>query len=170
MSNIDETEILANPEKIAYQLFTNHPDSEKSYQLRIENNNADLVYIFQIFLTIMMEGFSILSNGLNNINHNKINIDHFLILNRWFKSLGYIIKVHVVDKNDETYSNYYCKIILKLGSYESFFDLKNIHKNYHFLLSSSAATMNPNILSDIYSIFIVEDKVFKVSFNRYFET
>lgn len=166
----------SSPEMVAQTLFTNEPKDPCSHQIVADpqDQTADLPYIFEILVTIFMEGFDILVGGLEHVDIDNLTQDHIKALNPWFQSIGFNIYVDIFDqsKNDDDnlkhmYEEYYCKIMIRTKLYENFFIMKNVYKNYHFLLNGPFLEVNKQRtnLDELYAIFLTSDKVFKVSFN-----
>jgi hypothetical protein len=159
------------PEEIAEALFTHEPKEENSCQLISEKEIVDLPYIFEILTIILLEGLEILAGDLSTVNLNNLTCDHISSLNPWFWSLGFNINVAVYDNSAvEMIKKRYCKILIRDKLQEVFFDMKNIKKNYHFLLNGDELEQNKHKsnLKDLYSVFITGDKYFKISFDFHY--
>ena len=158
-----------SPEEIARKIFAADAQHPLTYSIIASGEeNTDYYYVFEILYTILFEGFDILVKGLDKVNPDNIEIDHFKQINPWFHSIGFNINVEECIKSDNSYENYYCKTIIKDSSYKFFFKQKNISKNYHFFLSYKLTnSQHSTNLEEIYGIFIGKDKVFKISFSEY---
>jgi len=152
------------PENIAQYIFTKQPMERCSYQILAEQDDADLTLIFEILVTIMMEGIDIFSGGLDNVNLNDFTMNHIVGLNPWFKSIGFKIKAQIIER-DQDYDRY-CKIVLRLRN-RPIFDIKNIDKSYHFFINGSALDKNKieNKLNNLYATFSCLDKIYKINFD-----
>lgn len=157
------------PEKIAHELFTNEPKAPNSCQLLADVDVQDKFYIYEILMTILLEGFDVLTGGLDGIKPSMISPSHFTNMNKWFNSIGFNISIKSSQKvNEEEYQEYYCKIIIKDASYEFFFNLKNIQKNYHFFLNPKYINKTQKVdeLKNIYAIFVSDYTVYQISFDH----
>ena len=83
--NSDCDNLQNSPEDIARKIFTTEYKNPKSHQLFVENSNFVATYIFEILLTILMEGFEILTDDFQNINFDEFTLDHIMNLNPWIK-------------------------------------------------------------------------------------
>ena len=161
----EDNHIEATPEKIAESIFKGAPAPPNTYQILAQDDDADLYYVYELLITVLMEGFDILTGGLEHVNPDDVNSDHFIGLNQWFKSIGFDINIQGVPKGEtEQYENYYCKVILRNSSYKFLFETKNMEKDYHFLTNASHQN-NENVIKDIYGIFISNDTVYKIYFD-----
>lgn len=159
------------PESVAQTIFTKDPLPACSCQIISEQNMDDVTYIFEILIIILMEGLEILSGDLTKANLNELTEEHIKILNPWFNSLGFNIKVACYDISEkELYNKQYCKIIIKDKLQEMFFEMKNITKNYHFTLNGDYLEQNKKKtnLKDLHTIFIINNKVFRTYFEFYY--
>lgn len=159
------------PEGIAHNIFTKEPQSPCSCQLVSEESGMDTTYLFEILLIILMEGLELFTGDLSKANLDGLTLDHITSLNPWFKSLGFNIKVSVYDIGDTvSYNKQYCKIMVKDKLQEMFFKMKNIDKNYHFLLNGDNLEENKqkSNVKDLHSICIFKDQVFKIGFEFYY--
>lgn len=167
-SNIDPEDLESfTPEGIAHNIFTKEPKNPCSCQLVAEQDSMDITYLFEILSIILMEGLEIFTGDLSKSNLNALSISHIDSLNPWFRSIGFDILVseHNVSNNTE-YNKHYCKIMIRDKLQEIFFEMKNIDKNYHFVLNGDSLDENKHKtnLKDLHLICIIGDKVFKISF------
>lgn len=159
-----------SPEEIAREIFTKEPMPECSCQIVAEDSNTDVQTVFEILIITLMEGLETLSGDLSQANLGNLSIDHLTMLNPWFKSLGFNMKVETFPLEDkESYSKYYCKILVKDKLNEIIFTARDIEKNYHFFLNGDCLEENKqkNKLSELHSIFINGNTVYKIMFNFY---
>jgi len=171
MDDIPETSI---PE-LARIIFSSAPNPPKSQQVLIqqviENSVNPVIDIFEIFLTILMEGIMVLFNPSWE-NMDKFNEDSLLNLKPWLWSLGFNIKVQKLSKiNDQDmFKNYYCKTILKCDpTWKTYFNIKHIDTPYTFLLGSESPYIKKTKLDldTLFAIFIYNDDVYKICFSYY---
>jgi len=166
----DDTNIISdNPIEIANKLFSTNPKEPFTYNILAYPDMNDNIYIFEILMTILMEGLAKLSDKFTNIDLTKFTKDNILILNPWFKSIGFNLYVEVFNKVDKhLYEDYYCKIIIKIPLYETLFLIKKINKSYHFLINGLFLKENfkKEKLNKLSAVFINEDdKVYKIYFD-----
>lgn len=163
-----------SPELIAETIFNKNPDKPCSNQILAmqENNYTDASFIFEIMLTIFLEGIMILYNQLTDVVLDNVTTDHLVALRPWLWSLGFDYKVTMYDSENEysteSYNDYYCKIILKKDQkWTSWFDTKNVLKEYFFLLNAKYANGCDKELGNVYAIMIVNKMIFKLEFKHY---
>lgn len=180
---LDIANIISHtPRQIANIIFSMSPDEPKSYNLRYETDETNetvtddmqtvSVTIFEIFLTILMEGIFI-KNNITKETLKNFNSSIITYLQPWLHSLGYSVNVRELNKeNVQQYNKYYCKIILKVDpDWETFFELHEnlMDKNYHFIFgSNNDYILNKKTkinLNDLFAIFIHNNKVYKIMFN-----
>ena len=171
---MNEKVINYTPDQIAEALFSQDPKDPNSFQILARpdtNNTGDMTYIFEILVTIMLEGLECLSGGdLNNFDMDDFSEDYIETLGPWFNSICFNIKVDVFDQsNMYKCKKYYCKSIIKNEQTAQIFQQNNVGKNYHFLLNGQYEEYNKNLteLSELYTIFINKDKIYKISFDFY---
>ena len=155
MDNILEDLIENSPQEIAEKIFNDQPKSPRTYQIISAQDINDVSIIFEILITIFLEGFKILVGSFKNIDLSNFTSDHIKQLDPWFASLGFKINVKEYCRDDyDKYSNYYCKIILNNDEWGPFFQLKNINKDYHFLINQLYFKGNNfSKLEDMFSVF-----------------
>ncbi len=156
-----------SPEQIAQTIFNQNPKDACSCQIGTFDPDANMTYIFEILLIILMEGFCVLTGGLEGVNLDELTEDHFSMLNPWFRSLGFDIKVNQYDfEEKELYSKYYCKTMVKSEMTKNFFLMRKIQKPYHFLLNGDCLDeyKNCTVLESLHTVFIHGPNVFKISF------
>jgi len=164
------------PEKIADKIFSTTPTT--IYGLNInqhinalinDNKELNLVDLFEIIITIYMEGLCKFYNNLN-IDMSLINYDYMIKPYQWIKRLGYQLLID--DENEELENPHYCKIILRNDPINTgFFLTRNTNKNYYFLINGSfeeKADLTNIHLEDIYAIFKTNIKIYKIHFKQLF--
>lgn len=162
---------LANfsPEMIAHEIFTKDAKAPCSHQILAYQDGADMTYIYEILITILLEGLEIMTGGLKEVDLSSFTTSHITVLNPWFKSIGFDITVEEVESSDkDSYNEYYCRAVVNDKLNETFFIMKNItHKPYHFLLNGQnlQANKEKQQLNEIYGIFSNDDTVYKISFD-----
>lgn len=172
MDNVDSLDNLDDntPEQIAQQIFCAEPVDPCTITI-LGDQMHDLTYIFEILITIFMEGFEILTGGLNQTDMSNFSVDHIVGLDPWFNSLGFKIYSQVFNEKEDKdlYKDYYCKIMIKTKLNETFFIMKNVQKNYHFLLNGPYLEKNraTKELKDLKGVFIHDNKAFTVYFDLY---
>lgn len=161
------------PYDVAEIVFKNLPREPKIYQLccesETENTNVPLD-IFEIFLTIMMEGIYI-KNNITSETLKLFNETTITELRPWLYSLGYNVNVDVISNKDiSAYEQYYCKVILREDpSWNQYFELHSneITRNYHFIFGGKSPYMQGEkcTLNNLFAIFTLNSMVYKISFN-----
>lgn len=157
-------------EEIAKNIFSCPPEEPKKFQLYVEGEvtPANVVDIFEVFVTILMEGIDVVTEGIDYEKVKTFNFGFLDWLNCWTKSLGFATIVEQVPKHHvENYANYYCSIVLAcMPQWKQYFDMKHITKKYHFILNGN----NPFVeehkiqLNELFAIFTIGEDVFKISF------
>jgi lysophospholipase L1-like esterase len=168
----NEKVINVTPEEIAGALFSEDPKDPNSFQIlaRPDTNTKDMTYIFEILITIMVEGLEYLAGDLSKFEMNDFSEDYIETLNPWFNSICFNINVDVLNQsNMYKCKKYYCRTIIKNEETVSIFQKNNISKNYHFLLNEKYVELNKSLinLKDLYTIFINGDDIYKISFDFY---
>jgi len=160
-----------SPEMIAHEIFTKDPKDPCSHQILAYQDGADLTYIYEILITILVEGLNILTGGLREADLSDFTKSHITALNPWFQSLGFNINVEAYDETDkENYKEYYCRTLINNKLHETLFLMKNMpNKTYHFFLNGSFLDQNKSKteLKDIYGIFAANGFVYRISFEFY---
>lgn len=169
--DLDELEDYS-PENIAAALFNQEPKDPLTCRLVAESDIVDSVWLFELLITIFMEGMEIIIGDLSIADLKNLSMQHIIALNPWFHSLGFNISVDIWNKGEdlEEYKDYYCKIIVKDKINEIIFEHKNVDKNYHFLLNGPCLKANKEKtnVKDLYAILINNDNtVFKINFQFY---
>ena len=160
-----------SPEQVAQALFQGAPKDPCSNVILSYQEGTDLTSIFEILVTILLEGLNIFSGGIDEIELENFTSSHIIGVNPYFYSMGFKIFVEIGDEDDlNFYHEYHCRIILNNESHlKYFFVQNNINKNYHFLLNGYNLEKNQNkkYLNQIYAIFACNNKVYKIYFDRY---
>ena len=169
--NIDDSNIHNyTPEEIAEILFSDDPKDPCTFQILGEQTHDNLTYNFEILITILLEGLDSMTGGLDKINLDLFSSDHIDILNPWFQSMGFTVKINDYEMRElELVQKYYCRIGLNYGNDKEIFEKKKIDKNYHFFLNASAMDDNlkKTALKDLYAIFICKNNIYKIAFDMY---
>ena len=156
----------ATPKNIAQMLFTMNYKDPDTYQIVADEDMNDVYCVFEVLLNILMEGFDILSGGLDKINTSMINVEHFKGLDPWFQSIGFNIYTDLYEYEDKLeYDKNYCKILINDENNKSFFEFKQIKDNFHFFLNAKR-NEDLNTLIDIYAVYINGDNIIKISFDQ----
>ncbi|ARF11247.1 hypothetical protein Klosneuvirus_1_104 [Klosneuvirus KNV1] len=161
------------PEEIAEKIFTNDPKPPFTFQIIAEGETADFPYIFEILITILMEGLEILTGDLSKAELDNFSEDHLTCLAPWFKSLGFKLKIEECHEDDKwDYEKYYCRIVLNYKGDAPLFQIKPINKNYHFLINGNGnvneENNNKKNLKDLYAILNLNQKIYKISFDFHY--
>ena len=160
-----------SPEKLAGTLFQKEPGVPNSCQLRFtQDDDLDASYIFEILVTVLMEGLDIFSGGLDKVDLKDFSSEQVLNLNQWFRSIGYNITVKEYPIADrEKYEEYYCKIVTRTSADEMLFQIRGINKNYTFNLNGDFLEANRSKeLKNLFGLLKTNDKAYTVSFDFFF--
>jgi len=159
--------IEATPKNIAQMLFTMNYKDPDTYQIVADEDLNDVYCVFEVLLDILMEGFDILSGGLDKINTSMINAEHFEGLDPWFRSIGFKIYIDTCEYDDKFIigSTNYCKILLNDENNKSLFEFKQIKNNFHYWLNARR-NEDLNSLPDIYAVYINGNVVIKIWFDQ----
>jgi len=135
---MEEIYLDKTPEEIANVLFTNDPPKKGSTYFSCyeseSDSDLDVSTLFEIILTVVMEGLNIYYYGLDNVDYEDINPENILVVNRWMENIGVKVNCSEIKNSKE---DEYCKIILKNNCSKSqidYFKMEN-GKSYHFLLN-----------------------------------
>jgi plasmid maintenance system killer protein len=158
-----------SPEKIAKIIFAEEPKDPLTRRLKLDDNKYNVIYIFEILITILMEGFQIITNNFESVDFNEFTKNSITYFEPWFNSLGFKLCAFEYDKDIDAdfYDKYYCKAIIKNKLTETLFIIKNITKSYHFFINGDNLLENKKHkdLDKLYAIFINNDKVYKIYFD-----
>lgn len=162
---------MDSPKNIAHQLFTKLPGDPLSKGLELNSSDTSPQYAFEILITILLEGLSILSNDFTTID--KIQLTHIDSASPYFTSMGIVLNVEEYHISEiELYNKQYCRILLNKGVDEGYFLMKNIDEPYHFLLNGTYYDENESktAINELHAIYIDGDTVFKIKFDLYKDT
>lgn len=158
-----------SPKMVAAKLFTNSPQDPGSCMILSYEMDAGIQ--FEILITILVEGFKILTNtDYKDIDLNEMTENHIEALEPWFNSLGYFIHCCEYKKKDkelkDLWENYYCKIIFNNADYGYLFELKKFDEDYHFLLGGNWKKDIKEVedIKELHTIIENDDKVFDIYF------
>ena len=130
--------LKGSPEQIAKTLFTHAPQPDNTYALIPEDDtDNDYSYLFEILITILIEGLMRLIEDLDlsleDVNLNDFQAKNFEDMNPWFRSTGFEI---TVTETSQVNNDNYCLIALNHShSYKGFFYTKSLDKLYHFFIN-----------------------------------
>lgn len=162
---------MDTPKTIAHQLFNQAPCDPLSKGLELNSPDTSPQYAFEVLITILLEGLSILSNEFTQID--KIQLAHIQSAIPYFLSMGLVLNVEEYHVDEvELYNKQYCRILLNRGVDEGYFLMKNIDELYHFLINGTHYDENESKtnVNELHAIFIENDTVFKISFDVYKDT
>jgi len=156
-------------EDVAQILFSDLPRDPNTIQIISDQIEMDISMIFEMMITIFMEGLKKITDDFQNDIIRNFTEDDLLKLNPWFYSTGFKLNVASWQKpTDEKFINRYCKIILKEGDYCDFLQISKIDKSYHFLLNGSFDG-NHKKLSDIFALFETKNTIYEISFDYHID-
>ena len=164
--------IEISPQKIANKLFSEDPKEPLSQIISLDNNdNIDASLIFEMMITIFMEGLETIFDDLKKANLTLVNKNLLMKLNPWFWSMGFSLSIDNVNKNDKDKydtNNRYCKIIINNDDYGFIFKLNNIDKSYHFLINKDYVHgCDINNVEQLFADFHIKNEVYKIGFTFY---
>lgn len=159
-----------DPEEIAQKLFNQPP--QRIGVNRLVFDNIELNILFEILITIFLEGIMILYKNLQGIKMSDLDISYINKLAPWFESIGFKLNIKSFNialvygmHDNEQINKYYNKIILRIDpTYTGYFDIKKIQKEYTFLYHPDY-TRSYKMLNEIYAIIIKNNTVYKISFD-----
>lgn len=154
--------VEVTPEMIAAHIFSKDPGPVGSVQLGADQNNMDVKFMYEVLLTVMMEGLSIMVENLDEVTVDELDADHFEILDPWIQSMGFRLELGEVT---DTPANYDCKIMINNEENKNYFLTTNNTKKYHFLLAGRYA-QNEWIenLDQLVTVVKVKDGWIKIRF------
>jgi hypothetical protein len=160
-------------EDLSLQIFSHDPQPPNSQQILIqqviEDPSNTIVDIFEIFMTLLVEGMLIVYQHPSWDQVKNFQEDHILNLKPWLQSLGFTIHVSSYDRKLDLnlYKQYYCKIVLNCDpEWKTYFTIKHIQKEYHFVFGNESPYMKKTVmnLDTLYTIFICGNNVYKINF------
>lgn len=163
-----------SPDDIADKIFSDLPQKECTYNLNLSGNtnNMDTPFIFEILISILLEGMAILHDDFENCDLKQINIDTIKSVSPYMRSLCFDLFVEEFNNKNEyvnhNIDDFYCKIILKCDKeYTTYFIMKDLEKDFTFFFNPKYGKNYPKDreLKNIYSILRVDDKTYKIYFN-----
>lgn len=159
-----------SPEELAQIIFNAEPKPIQSIGLLTEQSNSNLQDLFEMLITILLEGLETVAGNLSTADLSKLTTEHLESLNPWIQSLGF--NLHVAQYNFQTdlehYKDYYCKILVRDKLYANYFNFKNIEKNYHFQLNGVVLEKVGELsnIEEFHTALILDNTVFKIWFTK----
>jgi hypothetical protein len=169
-----ETSSKKLPYDVAEIVFNNPPGEPSSYQLYCETDTGSKVApldLFEIFLTIMMEGMFIINKIITPDTLKLFDENTIILLRPWLHSLGYNVNIEAIPKQDTCrYDTYYCKVILRADpSWNQYFELheNELTRDYHCIFGGNSPYIKQGECSfdNLFAIFTLNNMVYKISFN-----
>jgi hypothetical protein len=148
------------PESVAQKIFSESVAPPCSNQLQLDE--ADNEYIFEMLISIFMEGVETKFGNLKQLDVSLLSTDTLMSLAPYVLSLGFKMNVKILPKEDAT--NYYCRILLNNEDNMYYFLLKSLEKNYTFVINNKKDIKRDN-LKDYSAIFQKDDETFMISFD-----
>jgi hypothetical protein len=136
--------IDTNPDELADFIFSDQPKPKNSIQLVQHEDNMDIMFIYEVLISVVMEGILHLIKGIDDPSELSLdNLDdvHFQTLNPWIQSMGFNLEV---IKTHEKPLHYYCRTIFNNYKDKSYFTTNNLTKHYHFIITSTYSHNNNN--------------------------
>ncbi len=131
------------------------------------NTNTEELDLFQYYLTILLECICCYTDDFRNINVKSIDEKILSSFKPYLHTVGIILNIKQHEKKDtDSYSNYYCRVMLK-NIEEGYFLIKKIPKNYTFIISHAYVNVDESLLKlkDLYAIFHSGDKTYSILFS-----
>lgn len=157
---------MTSLKELASVIFNNPPLEPNSCSLLNDNDDTDPSYVFEMLITIYMEGMMVIYNDLENVNFDMINKEHLESIKPWLLSFG--INLTIKEDYDD---DYYCKIIINGDpKYKYYFTIHNTNK-YHFFFNNkffdgTGYKYPTKRLNEITAIFIC-DKTYTLQFMQF---
>jgi len=162
--NLDELDDMT-PENIAEVIFSEQPAEKCS--LEIIAPGLEMRDIFEVLITILLEGFVILNQGLDDIDIEKVTDDHIRAMNPWFESFGYTIDIQsIIGENPQ---KHYCRCVLRNTYNIHLFKMNKITKDYHFFINSEITNKEFKSLDEMYATFDTGAVVYRIGFKRCYD-
>ena len=179
--NNEESNIIYNPEKLAYYLLINN-DNMKNLSAQIFsmetsiyiNKKEQLIYKFEILLNISFElifKYIELLNKMNNTTEDlsKYNINDIENLLKP-RLLKISVLTHISEIIEYSKTNNYCRVIIKnLCDYvdnNKFFKKLDCNKKFNFILNSNFNINDVENLKNIYALIEIQNKYYKIYFEN----
>jgi hypothetical protein len=158
------------PSDISNIVFSQPPSPPKSYQLYYPDNDSNIIDIFEIFLTIMIEGINVRCGGtITKEIFDTFDENIIMSLQPWLNSLGYRVNVSVIPReNVPEYETFYCQIALNVDPvWKLYFEMRNFSKNYQFIFGDKSPYHLDQLcsLQNLYTILIRKNITYKISFD-----
>ena len=148
---------------IANHIFSHDPQPIGSIQLVATYTEMDTEFIYEVLLTILMEGFKLMVESIEEVSVENCSADHIILLGQWIQSLGFDL---IVEECAGTTNNYYCKVLLNNQQNTAFFYHKKItDKQYHFILNSTQTNDDHFDINEIVTIIPFPDRYIKIQFH-----
>lgn len=157
--------IDVTPEMIANHIFSNDPQPPGSIQLLADDDEMDMEFIFEVLMTVLMEGFKLMTETIDEVTVNTCTSEHFEILGQWIRSMGFDLNVEDIV-GEFSNSSHYCKVYLNNQQNEGFFYHTNIaDKLYHFVISSDQMNKDRTSINEFVAVIPLTGKYIKVTFS-----
>lgn len=172
---------MANSLNISYtdlykNTFYSKPEPYDSTTALLFNDNEEC---FQVLLNLYMEAMmdyerliSILTGTIQPLiktplDLNNINISTLELPTRWFVQLGYNLHISKYDSIDDYPFENYCEILLKANPADySYFEYKQIDKDFHFILNGDVDPNTFNSISDYKAILLYKKSLYNIYFTK----
>lgn len=159
-----------SPEELAEIIFNAEPKPVQSIGLFTDQSNSNLQDLFEMLVTVLMEGLETIVGDLSTADLSKLTTEHLEALNPWIQSLGFTLhsEQYNFQTDQEQYKDYYCKTLVKDELYANYFNFKNLEKNYHFQLNGSVLEKieEKNSIEEFHTALILDKIVFKIWFTE----
>jgi hypothetical protein len=163
-----------DPKQIAQIVFGQAPSdgtTAKAYRMILNDclETEGVEYLFEILITICMEGLEILSGGDLTRYNLDLFTDHTIrSLNAWFRTMGWTVYCTGHDSTTrDLLPPHYCTIYLRPTA-EALFIGRNIQSNYTFILNGryeSSETESVGEFENITARFVHKSTIWLISFD-----
>ena len=170
-----------DPQKFAWKLLLDE-DIKKPYIDFIDINNDSnnyydkITFEFEILLTVLLEMLynCLIICNMTSITHDFIEENINTIIEK-FHSINIIPNFHTYERKEDEYlreiiNERYCRVVLRQDKENEYIFYKNNvphDVNYHMI--GNEKFVNKEHMNDIYAIIMIDDKVYKISFDKLIE-
>lgn len=163
----------SSPDDIAEKLFSDVPQKECTYNLNLSENTNDMdaPFVFEILISILLEGMAILHDDFENCDLKQMNANTIKMVAPYMRSLCFDLNVEEFNNKLKLttpfINDFYCKIILKCDKEYTTYFIKDLQKDFTFFFNPKYGKNYPKTrdLKEIYAILKVDDKTYKIFFD-----
>ena len=147
---------------IATAIFNTEPKNKKELSILFDmddNNCPTKLDLFEIFLSILVEGMIIKYSPITMDKMKTITEESILYLQPWMESIGFHVKVERIE-DKEMISENYCKIIFQCDpEWTNYFEIIKYDYPYRFIFGDKSPYMKGKqcTFENMYAIFPIKD-------------